>query len=260
MGKQWKYVVLSGSILGALVLAGCSSSGAEADQSEEAASVDWTEDQVAETEESVNETEGRMEELESDIRALGAGEPSIPEDPIYPDVAADYFAFEEIQYLSNQDVISGYPSGNFEPGDTITRAQTAKMLTSALDLEAPDDYDIQVNDVSPDHHAYEELAALEYHGIMTGNNGEMMAGEGLKRSQMAALLVEAYELPDAETTHSFTDIGEDYPNFEEINIIADQEITSEAGDAFRPNETTTRAQFALFMSRTMDAYFIEKEE
>ncbi|MGY4688897.1 S-layer homology domain-containing protein [Salibacterium sp. K-3] len=260
MGKRWKYAVLSGSLLGATVLAGCSGNGAQADQSEDAAAADWTEEQLADTEESIDETEQRVDDLESDIRELGAGEPEIPEEPIYPDVSADYFAFEEIQYLSDQGVISGYPNGKFEPGETITRAQTAKMLTAELDLEAPEDYEIQVDDVSPDHHAYDALAALEYHGIMTGSNGEMMAGEGLKRSQMAALLVEAYDLPDAEEVHSFTDIGEDYPNFEEINIIADQQITSEAGDDFRPNETTTRAQFALFMSRTMDDYFIEQEE
>ncbi|SFL84852.1 S-layer homology domain-containing protein [Salibacterium qingdaonense] len=258
MGMKWKYAMLGGSLLGAVVLAGCSGNGAQADQAENAASVEWTEQRLAETEGSIAETEERMAELESDIQSLGAGEPTIPEEPIYPDVNSDYFAFEEIQYLSDQGVISGYPSGSFEPGETITRAQTAKMLTAELNLEAPEDYEIQAEDVSPDHHAYDALAALEYHGIMTGSGGEMMAGEGLKRSQMAALLVEAYDLPDAGTQHSFTDIGEDYPNYEEINIIADQQITSEAGDAFRPNETTTRAQFALFMSRTMNDYFIEQ--
>ncbi|WP_185819459.1 S-layer homology domain-containing protein [Salibacterium salarium] len=258
MGNIWKNTVLSGGILGALVLAGCSSE-AGADESEEAASVDWTEEQTAETENNIEETEERVDELESDIRELGAGEPSIPEAPMFADVSTDYHAFDEIQYLADQSVINGYPSGNFEPGDTITRSQTAKMLTSALDLEAPADYEIKATDVSADYHAYDELAALEYHGIMTGNDGRMMPGAGLKRSQMASLLVAAYDLPEADTTYSFTDIGEDYPNFEQINVIADQNITSEAGEAFRPNETTSRAQFSLFMARAMDSYFINEE-
>ncbi|RSL29938.1 S-layer homology domain-containing protein [Salibacterium salarium] len=256
MRNGWKNIVLSGGILGVFVMAGCSEAGA--DESEEAASVEWTEEQTAATEKNIDETEERVDELENDIQELGAGEPSIPEDPLFPDVALDYHAFAEIQYLSDQDIINGYPDGRFEPGETITRSQTAKMLTSALDLEAPDDYEIQATDVSPDYHAYDELAALEYHGIMTGNDGRMMPGAGLKRSQMASLLVAAYDLSDADTIHRFTDIGEDYPNFEEINIIADQRITSEAGEAFRPNETTTRAQFSLFMARAIDDYFIKE--
>ncbi|MFB4165198.1 S-layer homology domain-containing protein [Alteribacillus sp. JSM 102045] len=254
MKIHMKSLFLGGSILGIVVLTGCSQ--AEADQSEEAASAEWTEEQVAEAEESIDGTEKRMDDLEKEINSLG-GEPSFSDDPIFPDVAQDFHAFEEIQYLASEGIISGFSDGNFRPSETITRAQTAKMLTSALDLDAPEDYEIQAEDVSKENHAYDQLASLEYHGIMTGKDGQMMSGEGLKRSQMAALLVSAYDLPDTGAVHSFTDIDENYPNFKEINIIADQQITSEAGEAFRPNETTTRAQFSLFMARTMEDYFKE---
>ncbi|WP_158736852.1 S-layer homology domain-containing protein [Alteribacillus sp. YIM 98480] len=251
---RMKGLLLGASLLGAVILAGCSE--AEADQSEEAASADWTEEQAAEVEGDIDDTEQRLDDLEKDLQSLG-GEPSFSDEPIFPDVAGDFHAFEEIQFLASEGIISGFSDGYFRPSETITRAQTAKMLTSALDLDAPDDYEMQAEDVSKENHAYDQLAALEYHGIMKGNDGQMMPGEGLKRSQMAALLVSAYDLPDAQDVHSFTDIDENYPNFEQINIIADQQITSEAGEAFRPNETTTRAQFSLFMSRTMDDYFKE---
>ncbi|SFE92394.1 S-layer homology domain-containing protein [Alteribacillus iranensis] len=235
-----------------VIVAGCSQ--ASADPSEEAASAEWTEEKLGETEEDLDAVSERVDDLAQDIRVL-SGVPEFSEEPVFPDVNDDYFAFEEIQFLSGQRIISGFPDGHFRPGETITRSQTAKMLRAALDLDAPEDYQIKATDVSDNHHAYRSLAALEYHGIMTGNDGRLMPSAGLKRSQMAALLVRAYELPEADKQHTFTDIDEDYPNFEEINIIADQGITTETGKAFRPNETTTRAQFSLFMSRAIHDYF-----
>ncbi|WP_240374372.1 S-layer homology domain-containing protein [Bacillus piscicola] len=256
MKSRMKSVLYTGIVLGTVIIAGCSPQ-ADADSSEEAASVEWTEAQIAGTETDLEKTKKRISKVEKDLREL-KGEPSFSEEPVFPDVDKNYHAFEEIQYLSGKGIIGGYPNGNFQPGDTISRAQTAKMLTAALDLTAPADYVMKASDVSVDHHAYKQLAALEYNGLMTGKDGKLMPAAGLKRSQMATLLVRAFELPNAERTHSFTDITESYPNFEQINIIADQGITSESGKAFRPNETTSRAQFSLFMSRAMEEYFRSK--
>ncbi|SDH19000.1 S-layer homology domain-containing protein [Alteribacillus persepolensis] len=255
MRHRLKGVLFGGVLLAAAVLTGgCSDGEAGADSSQEAASAEWTEEQIASTEDKVTDADERLDELEQKIQSL-QGEPLFPEEPVFPDVSADYHAFDEIQYLSAEDVISGFSDGYFRPSQEITRSQTAKMLTAALDLSAPDDYELQVTDVSAENHAYDELAAMEYHGIMTGNNGRMMPSEGLKRSQMAIVLVKAFDIAEADTIHTFTDIDEDYPNFEEINRIADHNITTEAGEAFRPNETTSRAQFSLFMARVLDDYF-----
>lgn len=236
-----------------LVLIGCNE--ASADRTEEVAGVDWTEKQIAEKEEDIAAIDERISQLRQDIRSLGGG-PTFSDTPLFPDVDKNHFAFEAIQYLAEERVISGYSDGMFRPNQTITRQQTANMIARALGLEAPEGYTFQAKDIDEMKPGYRGLAALEYHGIMTGNkDGEMRPGDGLRRSQMATILVRAFELPEASINHSFTDIDENFSGYDAINRIADAGITTESGRAFRPNELTTRAQFSLFMARAMNDYF-----
>ncbi|MDA3130934.1 S-layer homology domain-containing protein [Aliibacillus thermotolerans] len=240
-------------LISVFVFIGCSE--ASADRTEEVAGADWTEKQISDRENDLEALEDRITQLHQDIRATG-GSPSFSSTPLFDDVGKDYFAFEAIQYLAEERVIGGYSDGTFRPNLTITRHQTANMIANALGLEAPEDYTFQAKDIDEMKEEYRGLAALEYHGIMKGNNdGEMRPGDGLRRSQMATILVRAFDLPEASMNHSFTDIDEEFSGYDAINRIADARITTESGKAFRPNELTTRAQFSLFMARAMNDYF-----
>jgi hypothetical protein len=59
-----------------------------------------------------------------------------PEDPTFPDVPADFWAYQYIEYLADPSraVVSGYPDGRYRPDETCTRAQMAVYVTRAFAL------------------------------------------------------------------------------------------------------------------------------
>ncbi|WP_017726216.1 S-layer homology domain-containing protein [Halalkalibacterium ligniniphilum] len=247
--SQLSFVALG---LGVLLLSACSTD-ADASNVTEIASDDYVDKELRTVQQKAASVEARAEKLEQEVQALLGGDrkPS-PAPGVFTDVRADFYAHDEIVFLSDRGVIRGYPDGSFKPNQTITRAQTASMLVRELGLDVPDDYELKATDVSANHPNYNDLRRVEYHGIMSGNNGEMSPGAGLRRSQMAIILAKAFKLAPPSEQYSFTDIGPDYPNFEQINTIAHYGITTEVGKAFRPNETTNRAQFSLFLTRAIN--------
>lgn len=46
----------------------------------------------------------------------------------FPDVPAGHWAADAIAYAAAQGWISGYPDGSFQPEQTVTRAETVKIL------------------------------------------------------------------------------------------------------------------------------------
>lgn len=50
----------------------------------------------------------------------------------YPDVPTNYWAYNQIQALTNEEVLVGYPDGNFKPDESATRAEFAAMVIKAL--------------------------------------------------------------------------------------------------------------------------------
>lgn len=63
---------------------------------------------------------------------LGVTLPTVNEPKQFPDVAAlvpnDYFTEESIATLQQAGIMSGMPSGNFEPNSSLTRCQAAKAI------------------------------------------------------------------------------------------------------------------------------------
>lgn len=53
----------------------------------------------------------------------------------YPDVTEAHWAFSQIQTLTEQGVIVGYPDGTFQPDENVTRAEFASMAIKALGQE-----------------------------------------------------------------------------------------------------------------------------
>ena len=66
---------------------------------------------------------------------------------IFPDVPADHPHGEAINYLKNNNVISGYPDGSFKPESNVNRAELLKILVKPLIPE-----DINMQNCFPDVH------------------------------------------------------------------------------------------------------------
>lgn len=162
-----------------------------------------------------------------------------------------HWAKKEIMYLSDLNIIGGYPDGTFKPNEPITRSQASAMLIKALKIPLNEDATIQFKDVSKDSPYYKILATVNDKGILRGDNGYMRPGEETSRAQMAAILRRAYDMPfDKQPT--FIDVTPAHWAYQDINGIAKQRVAGGSEGKFMPADAVTRAQFSAFLVRAMD--------
>ncbi len=175
----------------------------------------------------------------------------------FTDVNADFWAQEEIAFLHEQQIINGYENGSFQPNNNVTRAQTAIMIVNALNLETENRPNPQLKDIREDFHAYAEIAAVADEGIMTGNNGSFKPNAFLTRGEMAAVIDRTFDLEEATFETVFRDVQGSNTFYTYIQNLAYNQITTgyASDQTFRPNESTTRAQFSVFLARVLDDRF-----
>ena len=168
----------------------------------------------------------------------------------FPDVK-NHWAHEEIMYLYNHHIISGYPDGTFKPNEPLTRAQAATMLIKALDIPLTVNTSVQFKDVAKTSPNYAVLATVHEKGILRGDNGFMRPGETTTRAQMAAILRRSFELP-LDTQATFVDVSPAHWAYQDINGIAKQRISGGSNGRYMPSESVTRAHFSAFLVRALD--------
>lgn len=156
-------------------------------------------------------------------------------------------------FLQMRGIISGYPGNVFKPNEPIVRRHAAAMLVKALGLKLPEGYKMKAADMKPGDQNYQDMLIAEANGLF-GGGGKLKPNEPLSRAQMASVLNRAYgAYYDPPTDKAvFKDIPIYFWNYSDINVLAHNKITVTEGGAFRPNESVTRAQFSLFMKRSIE--------
>ncbi len=174
----------------------------------------------------------------------------------FKDLSNDHWAQHEINYLVDEQIISGYPDGAFYPNQTITKAQAAIMLARALELKGSKN--INFNDVPTSHSAYKDISAVVEAGIFPTTK-EFKPNELVTRELMAELLVNAFKL-EGTGAYAFKDVPKTAVSYKAISILAENDITVGSGDgAFKPKELVTRAQFSVFMARALNSDFLPNQ-
>jgi len=165
----------------------------------------------------------------------------------------NHWAKDEIMYLVNQNIITGYSDGTFRPDKNITRAEAAVMIAKQLKLPVTDS---DFTDVSKHHWAYSYIGAVAHAGIMNGyGDGSFQPDHSLKREEMAAILVRAYHL-SGEKAPMFTDVGTNNWAYHEILKLRANDITNGYSDGtFHPAQPISRAEFSVMMARILNVQF-----
>ncbi|XKE94011.1 Ig-like domain-containing protein [Metaplanococcus flavidus] len=173
----------------------------------------------------------------------------------YPDLKITHWALEEIMYLADDQIIGGYPNGEFQSEKKTTRAEAAKMLVLALDLPL-NDVSSGYKDVTSKHWAKNYIAAASKAGLFNGNpDGTFAPDKTLKRSEMAKIISIAYDFKASGQNH-FTDVKSGYWAKGYISGLYDNGITTGyPDDTFRAEESTTRAEFSVFLARALNKEF-----
>ncbi len=112
----------------------------------------------------------------------------------YPDVDKDYWAFPQIELLTEKGVIVGYPDGTFKPDDNVTRAEFAAMAIRALGQEHTKVVQpVEFTDIDANHWAYSDIQkALYFDLISCDKNGELFRpDDSVSRAESLTVAVNA---------------------------------------------------------------------
>ncbi|WP_427109410.1 S-layer homology domain-containing protein [Lysinibacillus xylanilyticus] len=166
------------------------------------------------------------------------------------------YAKEAVQALVDAGVITGDEKGNFNPTNTITRAEAAKIFAGALELEAEGSVDFK--DVKKDAWYYDAIAATVEYGIFEGVSAtEFAPTKQLTRSEAAKIIVEAFELEGEADLKDFADASTVKPwakSYLEIavsnGIIKGSEVNGKTN--LNPNASITRQEFAKVFAGALE--------
>lgn len=170
----------------------------------------------------------------------------------FKDVPSGYWAIEEILYLQNLEVISGYADDRFLPGRPVTKAQAAMMMNRSLKFDTKNVVNPGFSDLPATHPAYKDVAALVKAGVIPKESA-FRPNEELKRGEMAKYLVNGYKLKGTYSAR-ITDVPTDL--LPAVKALAANGVTSIFSDGtYKPKDSVTRAQFSAFIARSLDPEF-----
>ncbi len=88
----------------------------------------------------------------------------------FPDVENSHWAASQINTLSEQGVIVGYPDGTFKPDANVTRAEFAAMAIRALGQQHTKvAQPIHYSDINETHWAYEDIQKAVYFDLISND-------------------------------------------------------------------------------------------
>lgn len=93
--------------------------------------------------------------------------PFIASGDVFPDVSIDRWSTHDIEYMSDKDIVYGYPDGEFKPGNNLTRAEFAALIKRFAKLEETDKEN-PFPDLDESHWAYDDILSLNASGLMQG--------------------------------------------------------------------------------------------
>lgn len=85
----------------------------------------------------------------------------------FPDVSMERWSAHDIEYMSDKNIVYGYPDGEFKPENNLTRAEFAALICRFAKLKNADKENI-FPDLDKTHWAYENILSLNASGLMQG--------------------------------------------------------------------------------------------
>lgn len=175
----------------------------------------------------------------------------------YEDVPNGYWASCDINKLTCNNILAGYPDGRFKPGTAISRAEMATMMVKGLNINDNDGYASDMfNDVPSNHWANRNIASAVNNGIMTGYpNNEFKPNNSLSRAEAFAIMAKGINCPmdecKADEVLSKYNDGNSVPNWAKIPVA---KVLEKGGltdfpspNTISPNRDASRAEIASML-------------
>ncbi|OMP66496.1 S-layer homology domain-containing protein [Domibacillus epiphyticus] len=171
----------------------------------------------------------------------------------FRDVPSNFWAKEEIDYLVQSGIISGYKNGHFGVKDAVKREHAAIILAKALDIQNESAPNPGFRDIPTSHPAYKSIAVLTKYGVFSKAKYFNPSAK-LKRSQMAKIIAESFGL---EPTYivTFKDVKRTDWFYDYVSTLGSAGIAGGSNGYFKPNSVINRTEFSVFVARALEAKF-----
>ncbi|AIQ43325.1 S-layer homology domain-containing protein [Paenibacillus sp. FSL R5-0912] len=178
----------------------------------------------------------------------------------FKDIASvQAWAGRQIAVVAAKGAIEGVGNGNFAPKSNVTRAEFAKMLIRALNLEN-NSAKQSFGDVSSTSWYAPYVAVAAEKGIITGRSAAKFDPNAtITRAEMATMISRAIKSinPKATTSASalskFSDAAKISASLRDgVAFAASNNLVIGNAGKFSPNNTATRAEAAVIIYRTIN--------
>lgn len=170
------------------------------------------------------------------------------------------WAGRQIQVVAAKGAIEGVGQGKFAPKNNVTRAEFAKMLVRALNLESSTAKQ-SFADVSSSAWYAPYVAVAAEKGIINGRGANRFEPNAtITRAEMATMISRALQAVnkttaavDVASLSKFADAGKINPTLRDgVAFAATNNLVIGNGGKFFPNNTANRAEAAVIIYRTMN--------
>jgi len=199
----------------------------------------------------VKDSKGKL--VSSNVVTVDLANPvpgKLPAAPLFMDVGADYWAYQDIKAMVEQGLAKGYGDNTFRPERSISRGEFAALLVRALKLpmgNEPSFKDTQ------NHWAAPAIEGARAAGIINGYEGGFFRPDRpVTRGELAAMLVKALKLPLNGGDERMRDVAGHWAA-KEIAAARENGLVSGYKDGtFKPDATANRAEAVVMLKRMME--------
>ncbi len=208
--------------------------------------------------------------ISSEYYADGTDNAQLPrhiEEEYFSDLSDYLWAEESILKLYYMGVVNGVQVGLYAPERAVTRAEFAKLITTALGM-VDDEAKCEFQDVSAEDWSYKYIASAFEKGVVNGTSDTTFEPDStITREQMAVMCcnaMKAYKetIFDTEEEAAVTEF-EDSESIEPYAFYAVSTlnrkgiINGTGNNFFEPKLESTRAEAAVIICRMLSALDIE---
>lgn len=171
------------------------------------------------------------------------------------DLPKNHGFYEEMTYLVNKGVISGYDDGTVKPDKIVTRAEAAIMIGKLKNFNGTQT-GTNFKDVTKSQRASGYIAETAKAGYISGYpDGTFKPSAPITRGDMSIILDRVFNIIDVGGT-PFSDVSTNMKAHDAIGVMVTGNITAGYPDnTFRPTQSITRGQLSAFLSRALEPKF-----
>ena len=170
----------------------------------------------------------------------------------YPDVFDSHWASNDINRLTEQCVLDGYPDGMFKPNKKVSRAEMATMVVKGYNLDTDcTDSSLTFKDVPNNHWAHDYISKGVSENMIAGRSNDKFApNDNITRTEALTIMSKGINCPMDE--NKADEILSKYKDGSKVPCWAKEHVAKaiENGalknqrnqDYIRPNDKTTRAE------------------